>query len=478
MSQDSLIETRISTLDEVLGGGIPVYSLNIIAGPPGAGKTILAQELIFNNIIQKNSQNALYLSTLSEPLEKIVRFMQGFSFFNPEYFGEKLIYQDIGNFIRNNPLDKLIQHIQNLIIENNVEIVVIDSFKAIRDMVQSVNEFRLFCFDLSVNLANNRVTTFLLGEYSRSDIEKGAEFAIADGIIYLDNIIEGNQRRRYIEVLKLRNANHFTGKSRMEITGDGIKVFYFSMYYDKEENLKTYLAFKPFTGVLKEDPGHGTTWLVRGEPGVGKSRIALQFAIEGLVKKENVLYITSDTKAEQVIKSLNDSGFLISPYLESGQFLLFDFYSQGIKEYNMGDPEAFLFALANQIDISPKPCRVILDSITPLTLLYEGKKFVRLVNRKNSLLGRDNVVIFDTILAKTVEENDFIQLSNSYDMVVDMFTPDWGQMKMTGNIGYRALQFKKARGVKVDKRPFPYTISLTDGIVVQKDYYETQRDDR
>src|SRR5688500_6551684 len=80
--------------DYVLGGGFPSNSINIIMGHPGSGKTIFAEQLIFHNAAP--DRPILYLTTLSEPLAKVVRYLQGFTFFDEDKLGTQVVYEDIG----------------------------------------------------------------------------------------------------------------------------------------------------------------------------------------------------------------------------------------------------------------------------------------------------------------------------------------------------------------------------------------------
>src|SRR5688500_6007186 len=80
--------------DYILGGGFPANSINIIMGHPGSGKTIFAEQLIFHNA--GADRPILYFTTLSEPLAKVVRYLQGFRFFDESKLGTQVIYEDVG----------------------------------------------------------------------------------------------------------------------------------------------------------------------------------------------------------------------------------------------------------------------------------------------------------------------------------------------------------------------------------------------
>jgi CheY-like chemotaxis protein len=82
--------TGTAGLDVVLGGGLPVGSLVIVAGPPGSGKTILAQQICFANAT--SDRRALYYTTWSEPHEKLVRHLQSFSFLDLDAVGERVVF--------------------------------------------------------------------------------------------------------------------------------------------------------------------------------------------------------------------------------------------------------------------------------------------------------------------------------------------------------------------------------------------------
>src|SRR5258705_6719056 len=84
----------MSRLDDVLGGGIPPDAITLIAGEPGTGKTILAQHFVFHNATP--ARPALYCSTVSEPLDKVLRYGQTLEFFDPAVVGTSVLFEDLG----------------------------------------------------------------------------------------------------------------------------------------------------------------------------------------------------------------------------------------------------------------------------------------------------------------------------------------------------------------------------------------------
>ena len=118
----------------------------------------------------------------------------------------------------------------------------------------------------------------------------------------------------------------------------------------------------------------------------------------------------------------------------------------------------------------PKPLRLVLDSLTPLALGYETHAFVAFVHRQTRILRRPDVAIFTTLLRETLERSDLYSLLNAFDLVIDLYTPDWGEVRFNGNMSYRVLRISKARGTSTSNQSFPYTINPAQGIVIHKDF--------
>src|SRR4051794_17866554 len=81
-------------LDRVLGGGLPASAINLVTGPPGSGKTILAEQYLFHNATDEHP--GLFLSTVSEPFDKVLRYGESLEFFDPDAIGSRVFYDDLG----------------------------------------------------------------------------------------------------------------------------------------------------------------------------------------------------------------------------------------------------------------------------------------------------------------------------------------------------------------------------------------------
>src|SRR5687768_2155030 len=180
--------------DHILGGGFPANSINIVMGHPGSGKTIFAEQLIFHNATDED-RPILYFTTLSEPLAKVVRYLQGFRFFDESKLGSHVIYQDVGPELAKDGATALIPLLQEAIRTRSPKVIVIDSFKAVHDLAPTVAERRRMVYEMTALLTAYGTTAFLLGEYTEEDILDYPEFAVADGIVELSRTRRSVERR-------------------------------------------------------------------------------------------------------------------------------------------------------------------------------------------------------------------------------------------------------------------------------------------
>ena len=123
------LPTGVPGLDEILGGGLPEYSFNIIAGAPGSGKTTLAHQIMFANATKRSP--ALYFTVLGEPAIKMLRYQQQFSFFDVSKIDGAIRFVNLSQVVLENDLGAVLDEIVKEVEAANARIVVVDSFRTV-----------------------------------------------------------------------------------------------------------------------------------------------------------------------------------------------------------------------------------------------------------------------------------------------------------------------------------------------------------
>jgi circadian clock protein KaiC len=298
-------------LDEILEGGLLKNAINLIVGVPGSGKTILSQQFAYRNASSENP--ALYLSTLSEPMDHILRFGEAFTFFDPAAISSgRVIYEDIGPVLGERGLDEVVDALDDFLKKLRPGIVVIDSFRAFHAFAKDEGEFRRFLYGVTRRLAASATTSLWNAPYTRSQAVEAAEFAVADAIVALDIKQVGEREMRTLQVLKLRGSNFRSGQHAYRITEDGFKVFP-RMADVLNESAYELHAERSATGIaaldeLLGEAGYwsGSTTLVAGPSGTGKTLMGLHFLYRGSEMGEPGIMATfqeNKSQLERIVKS-------------------------------------------------------------------------------------------------------------------------------------------------------------------------------
>jgi len=297
--------------DYILGGGFPANSINIVMGHPGSGKTIFAEQLIFDNA--GDDRPILYFTTLSEPLAKVVRYLQGFDFFDETKLGTQVIFEDVGGELAKNGPDALIPLLRQAITSLAPKVIVIDSFKAVHDLAPSVAGRRRMVYEMTALLTAYGTTAFLLGEYTEEDILLYPEFAVADGIVEMSRRRLGNRDERYFRVYKLRGSRYLEGAHAFRITSAGLDIYPRLVspqlpegYEPATERIST--GVTGLDAMLDGGVWRGTTTLLAGPSGAGKTTIGLQFALEGARQGEPSLYMNFQENPSQLTRTIRNLG--------------------------------------------------------------------------------------------------------------------------------------------------------------------------
>ena len=285
--------TGVSGLDVVLGGGLPEFSFNIIAGAPGSGKTTLAHQIVFANATPENP--ALYFTVLGEPALKMLRYQQQFGFFDSSKLPNTIRFINLSDVVLQQSLDTVLERIVNEVEISNPRIVVVDSFRTVERKVapNSSDQLELqgFVQRLALHLTSWQVTSFLVGEYVEMEIRDNPVFTVSDGMFWLSQITDRNSIVRKMQIMKLRGQESVPGLHTFRITDDGLQVFprTFGLTGKKskirtDKRLSTGIA--TLDELLSGGIPEGDSVLVAGPSGTGKSVLATQFIAEGVRQGE------------------------------------------------------------------------------------------------------------------------------------------------------------------------------------------------
>ena len=236
MVERDLCNTGIEELDIQLGGGIPTGSTVLMVGSSGSGKTTLCMQFLINGA--KKGERGVFF-TITEPLFKLTKNMEGFDFYDKELIESgmvnlidlRIISERLGLDTEKYTVEDagaLLDILRDIADELNVKRLVMDSITALCYRLQSKEMIRDFIFKLGSSLAAMKCTTLLTSEipprvfqYSQYGIE---EF-ISDGIMFLGDIERKGDLIRTFQLIKMRGANHSRTKSAMSISSkNGIEL--------------------------------------------------------------------------------------------------------------------------------------------------------------------------------------------------------------------------------------------------------------
>jgi circadian clock protein KaiC len=306
-----MTSTRVSTgdsqLDSILDGGLPADGLYVIAGLPGTGKTMLAEQILFKNATEQ--RRGLFIATLSEPLDKTLRFGEELEFFDTSAIGGRIVYESVADLPAVSGLQAAMERILVLLDRHQPSFLVLDSLRALRPFAQDERDYRRFIAELGARFAVRPITALFVGDYDVDDQADEPAFAVADGIIFLRSSNAGSRSLRVLQVSKLRGSDFRSGEHAYRLGSNGLTAYprladAADVSHAEDDDRRISLGSPGLDDMIGGGVFPGTTSLVLGPSGSGKTMLGLDFLYAAARRKEHAVFATLQESRVQLRRAL------------------------------------------------------------------------------------------------------------------------------------------------------------------------------
>jgi circadian clock protein KaiC len=449
------VSSCIAGLDEVLGGGFLRPSVVLIGGLAGSGKTTFVMESLFRAAAA--DEVCMYVTSLSEPIAMVNNFMSHFDFYHISLLGSgHLKYVSVGGE------EDVVE-----VIEENIEIIkpdriAIDPLNVLA-IGKGEREERKFYYDLFSSIRGWNSLVYVTAELTPEALLSHNVSYLADAILYLSNDEVGMRRRRHLEVLKMRGQAAESGKRVYKITKKGIAVFPHLKYAEAN----TFDSTRVPTGISGLDEMtqggflSGTSTLVSGGSGTGKTILGLNFIVEGLRRREPGLIISFEEGAAQLRSIAGDFGWELEEFENQGLLVT-------IHPDEGYEPCELAVEIRNAVDeLGIK--RVLVDSLNSYQMLSHDVVFFREQVEKlsNYLKSRGVTSIFTNETSELMGSSRITEMGLSFAMdsvILLRYVEIDSEMK-------KAISVLKMRGSEHDRSIREFIIS-GDGLSVGSSFHD------
>lgn len=325
--QDEIAPTGIAGLDEILRGGLPVHQMYFVQGDPGAGKTTLSFQFLLEGV--RRGEKALYV-TLSASARDVQRVARSHGWdISPVEIYEQFQEGKPPDTTIFRPseieLGKTIQAILTAIEDRQPDRVVIDSLGEIRLLAESPLRYRKQLLMLKEFFRDRKITAIVLDD--RTVASRDSEIhGLAEGVITLavNSPTYGNTRRT-LEVVKLRGVPFRGGYHDFAIQKGGLIVFprlSAGQHTISREAGAIQSGIAEIDAVVGRGLERGSTTMLMGPAGVGKSSLALQFGTAAARGGERVVFFIFEEHSTVFMKRAASLGFDLPPLIESGHIVV------------------------------------------------------------------------------------------------------------------------------------------------------------
>lgn len=293
-SESDRVSTGIAGLDTILGGGVFEGGIYLIQGAPGAGKTILGNQICFAQAAA--GRNALYITLLAESHSRMIGHMRRLEFFDERAIPDRMSYVGAFKTLEDDGLRGLLDVVRREVRTRKASILVLDGLITVHEKARSDLELKKFIHELQTQAAFSNCTMFLLTS-AFSDDAFPPEHTMVDGLIELKTSIHGRRAERDLQVHKLRGSGFMGGRHSYRITAAGHSIYprveallETPSVWDSADGPRVSTGIKGLDAMLGNGVDTHSVTVVLGPSGSGKTTTGLQFLCGGPADEPALLF--------------------------------------------------------------------------------------------------------------------------------------------------------------------------------------------
>jgi len=437
--------TSIQGLDEITGGGLPKGRPTLVCGGAGCGKTLFAMEFLVRGATQYN-EPGVFIS-FEETEKELTANVASLGFDLDSLVKRKKIWlehihierseiEQIGEY----DLEGLFIRIHHAVESIGAKRVVLDTIETLFSGLPNPHILRAELQRLLRWLKRKNVTTIITAERGEGSLTRqGLEEYVSDCVILLDHRVNEQASIRRLRIVKYRGSTHGTNEYPFLIDEDGFSVLPVTSlglnYVSSPDRISTGV---PRLDTMLSGKGYfrGSTMLVSGTAGTGKTSIAAQFAEAACKRGERVLFFTFEESPSQLMRNMCSIGINLEPWVKKG---LLQFHATRPTLYGLETHLATSIKLINKYD----PNIVILDPINGFVIGENQTEVKTMLLRLVDFLKMKRVTAFFTSLTSA---GDIMEMSDVY---ISSLIDTWLLVRdiEIGGERNRGLYILKSRGM-------------------------------
>lgn len=375
--------TGIAGLDQITEGGLPRGRPTLVCGAAGCGKTVFAMEFLVRGATEFNEPGVFV--AFEENEKELAQNVASMGFDVAGLIARKKLLIDYVRVERSEieetgeyDLEGLFIRLASAIERVGAKRIVLDTIESLFASFSNANILRAELRRLFGWLKSNGITAVVTAETGDGKLTRqGIEEYVADCVILLDHRVEDQNSIRRMRVVKYRGTIHGTSEYPFLIGPDGISVLPLSsLKLDHKASLHRISTGIPRLDTMLGGKGfyRGTSILVSGRAGTGKSSIAAHFVQAACRRGERALYMASEQSVDEVLRNMRSIGIDLEPWIKRG---LLKFYAARPGTFGL---EKHLVAIHQEAsDFDPKV--VVIDPITNFISVGTASEVKSMVTR-------------------------------------------------------------------------------------------------